>query len=337
MIFPVSKVGVAPTNERLKASFWLFNIFTIYFYLYFCIFYGEPFFAFDHINYINFLNDPYWNFFEPGYTFLSFLVNVGIAEELRFSSMFVLATLPPLLLVIVDYFNTRKANSYLGLMIFSWILIKSFYIGFVAQRFFFAELWVASLMILRGSTGIIGWRGLVPGAFQFSSLTIIPSLFFLNFKFSIKKYSFTIVALIVGVIYIKYFSDFKLFGYDYSRYLDSDSNLNGLPILSILEVIILSSIVYISLEKKMAINIVCLLLLVVLTKLALGQFEVISRVFQIQIDLVIILIGLNAKKNYYLTYLFCIGFFLMQVFLSANSRDMWVIHHEAFSNALSIF
>lgn len=337
MIPSIAKNKAALVDARLKASFWLLNIIIIYSYLYFCIFYGGPLFAFDHINYINFLNDPYWNFFEPGYTFLSFLIYGIVDEELRFPCMFVLSTLPPLILIIINYLNTKQVNSYLGLMIFSWILIKSFYIGFVAQRFFFAELWMATLIIIYGSSIKIGFRSLIPGAFQFSALTIIPSLIFLNLKLSFNKYLIAVISLFLGIIYIKFFSDFKLFGYDYSRYLDPQNNLTGNPILSILQIFILGGIAYFSLEKKWFINIAFLLLLVLLTKLALGQFEVISRVFQIQIDLVITLIGLNAIKNIYLTYFFCIGFFLIQVFLSTNSHDMWMIHHESFSNASSFF
>lgn len=336
MISSVRKTKNILIDVRLKAFFWLLNVLLVYFYLYFCIFYGKPLFAFDHLNYINFLNDPHWNFFEPGYTFFSIIIYRFVDEELRFAYMFALSTLPPLILILINYLNTNNANSHLGFMIFACILIKSFYIGFVAQRFFFAELWLASLIIFFGSNAKIGWSGLVSGMFHFSALTITPSLFFLNSKFSLKKYFLAIIILFLGIVYIKFFSEFKLFFYDYSRYLDPNNNSTGNPIFSILQIFILAGIAIFSLEKKLAIKILCLIFLVLFTKLSLGQFEVISRVFQIQIDLVIIIIGLNAIKNYYLTYVFCIGFFLLQVFLSTNSHEMWIIHNEAFSNALTI-
>jgi hypothetical protein len=170
------------------------GVLIIYGYLYLCMFLGGPFQAFDHENYIAFLDNPQPFFFEPGYTLLAYLLNAYVADNLRFGLIFLLLSLPPLLIVL-----SSRRHCPRGVIVFLCVLVKSFYIGFVAQRFFFAELWLAALLVRSTSDRVGPWAAsLAPGlAIHFSALSVAPSLFWLQSRFSWFKCGMGILAMAV--------------------------------------------------------------------------------------------------------------------------------------------
>ena len=307
----------------------------IYAYLYLCIFFGNPFIAFDHENYINFLNDPFPFLFEPGYTLAGYLINGFVEEQARFPVMFAIFTLPPLLIV---WFSTARSPSFgRGMMIFACVLTKSFYIGFIAQRFFFAELWVAALTIA-SMPRLPKYKALlIPGLLHFSVLATLPCLAWLNSAFSWRKLLYSIGALILIYAYIMVFSGFQLLGYDYSRYLNPESMTGNYSLFTLLESVILLSILKLILPKDYVGNFVVLVCLIYLTKMIFSGIEVFSRVFQIQVDVIIIMAGLHARNHPYLLYYFCLGFLILQIFFTPTSVEMSTYHSIAVMNAWSAF
>lgn len=129
-IYP--QVGVRKSRLTMQ-SLWLIYIISIYSYLYLLIWLGGPFIAFDHENYINFLNDPFPFFFEPLYTVSAYFIKWLFLEEDRFPAIFILFTLPPLL--IVWRYSGQKKSHPAALLAFACVVTKSFYIGFIAQDF----------------------------------------------------------------------------------------------------------------------------------------------------------------------------------------------------------
>ena len=94
----------------LKNLSWLTYILFIYSYLYICMFYGGPFDAFDHENYINFLNNPTPFLFEPFYYLIAIICNLIFTEEFRFPLVFFIFTFFPLLLLITKLKMNKSTN-----------------------------------------------------------------------------------------------------------------------------------------------------------------------------------------------------------------------------------
>lgn len=314
---------------------WGSYVLLIYGYLYACMFFGEPFIAFDHENYINFLNDPFPFFFEPGYTVVAYIVNSIFPEVSRFPVVFAIFTLPPFLLV---WKSTARSPIYArGMMIYACVLTKSFYIGFVAQRFFFAELWVSAL-IIASMPNLPKYRTLlIPSLVHFSSLAVLPCVAWLNSVFSWRRFNIYICLLLVAYLYINVFSGFQLLGYDYSRYLDNDELAGKLSLFSFIQTATLLAIFHFILPKTDVRKFTTLVCLIFVTKLLFAEIEVFSRIIQIQTDAALVLAGLRARRSPVLIYLFCLGFLILQMFFTQTSIDMAIYHSTAAINAWQSF
>jgi hypothetical protein len=316
--------------------FWSAYVALIFGYLYLCMFRGGPFIAFDHENYINFLNEPYPFFFEPGYTAVAFVVNALVDEDGRFPVVFLLFTAPPL--AIVWRSAARGSDGGRAMMVFACIVTKAFYIGYITQRFLFAELWVAALLIARGPADArVRWTMLLPGMVHFSSLTAIPALLWLRSTFTVRKTVIAFALLSLITFYVRVVSGFQLLGYDYSRYLDADGEGGGFPVLSALEMGVLAMICRFVLPRDKAGNFVALIGLLLMMKVAFGDIEVFSRIFQVEIDVVMVMAGLHARRGLWLLFLFGFGFFVSQVAFTKTSAEMLVYHATAIVNVLSSF
>lgn len=306
----------------------------IYVYLYLCMFLGGPFWAFDHENYIAFLDNPVPFFFEPGYTLLAYLLNAFVAADLRFGLIFLLLSLPPLLMVLANRRHCKR-----GVIVFLCVLLKSFYIGFISQRFFFAELWLAALLV-RSSTDRFGpWAAsLVPGlAIHFSALSVVPSLFWLQSRFSWFKCGLGILAT-VALYFLVRTSELRFLAYDYSRYLDSEHR-EGIPFFTIAQMFVLAGICVLALPRSDRGNFIVLIVLLLLAKIIMGNIEVFSRIFQIQTDLIIVLVGLRSRRLLPLFLLLCFstGFLVLQMFLTPTSAEAGIVHWQAISNLIDFF
>ncbi|WP_306598019.1 hypothetical protein [Geothrix sp. 21YS21S-2] len=326
-------LGAVRSWDGSSRRIWTIYVLVIYGYLYLCMFFGGPFTAFDHENYIGFLNQPFPFFFEPGFTALAYLLNMFIGESLRFPLQFVILTLPPFLLVWSA--DKRERSGASGMMLYACILTKAFYIGFFAQRFFFAELWVTALVIRSTTRKGLSWKEAMPGLLlHFSTLTILPSLVWLRGTFSMRKLMTGGLFLGIGYIYIMFFSGFQFLGYDYSRYLDGNGPPGGYSLFTIFEMAVLAMICKVILPKKDVANFITLVVLVLIMKMAMGEVEVFSRVFQIQVDLIMILAGLWSKRRAELLYFFGFGFFVIQLLFTSISGELIVFHSTALLNAL---
>lgn len=313
---------------------WIGYILLIYAYLYLCMFFGEPFNAFDHENYIQFLNEPFPFFFEPGYTAVAYIINALVDDSARFPTVFVVFTLPPLLWVWLKTAGSQYAVR--GMMIFACILTKSFYIGFIAQRFFFAELLLCSLIIASMPRFPKYSSMLAPGMVHFSALTIVPSIAWLSYGFSWKKLIGALGLLSAAYVYIRVLSGYQLLGYDYSRYLDGEAT-DGFPLISLIQMMVLGLICFWILPKKEICNFISLVGIIFLIKYFFSDIEVFSRIFQIQTDLVLIFAGMYARSNLKLIYFFCLGFLVLQVLFTSTASEMVIHHSVAVLNTLHSF
>jgi hypothetical protein len=327
-IYP--QVGVRKNRLAIQSP-WLICLITIYSYLYFLIWLGGPFIAFDHENYINFLNDPYPFFFEPLYTVSAFLINWLLLEEERFPAIFILFTLPPLL--IVWRYSGQKNSHPAALLAFACVVTKSFYIGFIAQRFFFAELWVTALLITTINNPPSLLRKLIPGLIHFSALTLIPVLIWFRLRFSWRKFTLALGIIVCSYGYIKFLSGLELFGYSYARYLDLDHSVNGFPFMSLMQLFVLAAICMFVAVKKQRMNLVALCVLVFVIKLIFSDIEVFSRIIQILTDIIIIVAVLNSRKAPVLLFAYCFGFMILQVFFTPTSSEMASHHLLAIINS----
>jgi hypothetical protein len=289
-------------NDALSQVLWLICILIVYCYLYLLVCLGGPFVAFDHENYINFLNDPYPFFFEPLYTAIAFISNWTFSEAQRFPAIFILFTLPPLLII---WRYSRKNDAHpSAILAYACILIKSFYIGFIAQRFFFAELWVATALITSAPRQFHFIRNFMPGTIHFSALTLMPTRMWLNTRFSWKKCSIAIALIFSAYMYIKLFSSFELF----------------------------AAICWFITDHRWRMNLVGLCALTFLIKLLFSDIEVFSRIIQLQTDILITVTILSGCKAPALLFAYCSGFMLLQVFLTPTANEMAAHHILALQN-----
>lgn len=323
--------GMQKTRLTSKIP-WIICLIIIYSYLYLLICLGGPFVAFDHENYINFLNEPYPFFFEPLYTLSAFLVNWLFLEEERFPAIFILFTLPPL--VIVWRYSRQKNSHPAALLAFACVVTKSFYIGFIAQRFFFAELWVAAILITAVYSPPTLFRKLTPGLIHFSALTLLPVFMWFRYRFGWRKFILALVIILSSYGYIKFLSGFELFGYSYARYLDLNYSVNGFPFMSLIQLFVLASICMFVVVKEQRINLVALCVLVFVIKLLFSDIEVFSRIIQMLTDIIIIVAVLNSRKAHILLFAYCVGFMILQVFFTPTANEMATHHLLAVINLL---
>lgn len=326
-------LGHRSMKRRLGGAMaWTIYVSLIYAYLFFCMFYGGPFIAYDHVNYVSFLNDPYPFFFEPIYTGVAFVVNAFFDEDLRFPVVFAIFTLPPLWMILSSKAN--RAGDGRAMMVFACVLTKAFYIGFITQRFLFAELWMAALVIRQFPDTRVKCSLALPGMIHFSALTILPALAWLRSRFTARKASLGIGGLVALWCYLRLFSNFELFGYDYARYLHGES-VDGFPLFSVLEMAALAFICKLVLPKDRVPNFVSLIGMVLLVKLIFGDIEVFSRVFQVEIDVIMIMAGMESRQKRSLFFFFGFGFFILQLFFTPTADDVIVFHATALLNALA--
>lgn len=322
-------VSSSKFNYIYKNLFWIMYILFIYSYLYICMFYGGPFYAFDHENYIRFLNNPKPFFFEPFYYFVAVLCNLIFTEDFRFPFIFLLFTIFPLLLII----KKTKFNNLglVGLITFASILTKSFYIGFISQRFFFTELIIASVIITSFNKNNYFFL-FISGLIHFSAFSIFFSNLYFNLKFT-KKLILSLVSLVVILtILFKANLFFSFGGYDYTRYLDSEPV--NFSILTLIQSLILILLIYLFSSKKIKSHLILLVLFIFSLKIIFLQLEVFSRIFQIITDVILIYFSFSGKKSFIVVFIFCFAFSLLQIFFVGRSQETREIHTNAIENAV---
>ncbi len=311
--------------------FWLFYISLLYAYLYFCMFYGEPFLAYDHKNYIDFLNSPQPFLFEPIYYLFGLFVNIFVEGDYRFPVIFVIFTAPPFLLMVRAAFKQQEASK--KLMIFASILTKSFFIGFISQRIFFAELIVSATIIYFWQKKM-QYVGIVSaGLIHFSGLTILPVLFYLRSRFNLKIVIASFVVVFLLFLSYKFRLIFSFFGFDYSRYLDAE--ITPFNVFTLLQSAVLSMLIYFFNPQKNKKQLIFLAIILGLLKVMFTELEVFSRIFQIVTDVILIFLGFSSIKRPWATFGFCLGFALLQIFVVSRSDETREIHLGAIINAIS--
>lgn len=319
--------------EMRPSIFWVGCVVAIYAYLYACMFLGAPFIAYDHLNYINFLKEPIPLFYEPIYTGIAYLLAYLPFEDLRFPLIFLIFTAPPFWLVLRS--DRLAKNSARGMILYACILIKSFYIGYISQRFFFVELWVSALLIYY-SQGFIKRTPIIPGLIHFSALSIIPSVFWLRGKKNILVILGAILLFVSLTIYLRYFSDLMFFGYTYQRYLDSEK-ARSFPFMSVIQMSVLALLCWVTIYKRWRTSYMMLIIAVTSFKIIFSDFEVFSRIFQIQTDLIIVTAGLVAYRYIKLFFVYCLGFFILQLFFTPTAAEVGEIHSTSIINIFNYF
>lgn len=317
------QAAIRSTPRKLQ-GIWFACLLVIYCYLYLLICLGAPFTAFDHENYINFLDDPFPFFFEPAYTTIAYLANWTLSESQRFPAVFILFTLPPLLFV---WRHSRRNEAHpASILAFACVVTKSFYIGFIAQRFFFAELWVAAILITAAPNPPRFLWQLIPGSVHFSALTLIPTIQWMQARFSWRKWTAAFLVILGAYAYIRFISGFQFFGFSYARYLDSSDATDGFPFMSFIQMLILASICWYVAGPKQRMNLVGLCALTFTIKLLFSDIEVFSRIIQLQTDIIIVMAALTSRRTPSLLFAYCLGFMFLQVFLTSTSAEMAINH-----------
>ena len=313
-----------------KNILWITYILFIYSYLYICMFCGGPFYAYDHENYIKFLNSPTPFVFEPFYYIIAVLFNTIFTEEYRFPLIFFFFTFTPLILLL----KKIKLNKFslISLITFASILTKSFYIGFISQRFFFTELLVASIIITSFNKNNY-FTLFITGFIHFSAFSIFFSNIYFKNKFN-KKLLFSITFIIGFLIFLlKSNLIFSFGGYDYSRYLDSDPI--NFSFFTIIQSLILSLLIFFFSSKKYKSHLIFLVLCLLFLKIQFLQIEVFSRIFQIVTDVILIYFSFSGKRAPIVVFIFSFGFSFLQIFFVSTSSDTRVVHANAINNVIT--
>ena len=289
--------------------------------------FGYPFESFDHQNYINFLSSPYPFFFEPIYTLTAYIAAYLFVDEYRFTIIFIIFFSIPSFLIIK---NANNEKNY----IYLWILIKSALVGFISQRFWFAELWFVYFYLMYESNfRKIVLQTIGVGMIHFGALGNLPIIFLINKKFT--KYAYLIS--IAGVALLGYFflNDFKLFNYDYSRYLEI-GNTKTLSLFDFGPVVYLLALNIFVTDRKYSRLIFYVIIYTILLKILFNNLEVYSRIYQANIDLILILIFSNLCKKIYKFFLplYVIIFYTGVLLIKETGPEILMHHKNAFINLI---
>ena len=326
-------------NDRyliLKVSAITFYLFLFYTYMYLIIFLGGPFFAFDHLNYINFIDYPTPFFYEPLYTIAVYSLKrlSNLNSEMIFGFIYVLFTLIPLLWIFIK--NSKIQDRLSSLFIFAVILTKGFIIGFIAQRFFFSELALSALLITSQKRELNVPRILAVGSIHFSAISLLISSFILKRVRNLLVIIILMVLLYhVGVNLIDKVG-WSFFNYDYSRYLELIAPSETAIMLPILQYATLLCLIILTVKKTKWHKLMYLCLFLGICRLLLSDIEVLSRVFQLQIDFILLMGFINANKNRILYACYAIGFSILQLAFSSKASEVRYVHEQAFQNMVSV-
>lgn len=302
------------------------------------MFFGGPFTAFDHQNYIAFINEPSLYYFEPAYTIISYLLStyfINIAVENKFAIIYVIFTLPPLLWVLIKSAKRQDRNS--SLFIYAVILTKGFIIGFISQRFFFSELALAALLISANKSTLSIAQILSTSLIHFSSLSLVLSRAILKSRINLYK---VLSVCAVSYFLLKYLisqMDFIFLGYDYSRYLELMGTSESNHYLSIAQFFSLSLLILVTVTKDNRNILLFMCALLAIIKPLLLDIEATSRIFQIQTDLILLTAFNHSNRNRILFLFYAMGFGLLQLLASSKAYDVSDVHYSALQNAILVF
>lgn len=281
--------------------------------------FGYPFTSFDHQNYINFLEEPFPFFFEPIYTLVAISLTHVVSPDYRFFVIFFIFVATPTVLIV----NLNARHGYASPQyIFFWILFKSSFVGFISQRFWFSELWM-SYFILRCSSNLTQFSvGVIfSSGIHFGVAGVLPLYYFL-LRGASRIFIVLFAISLIGIFYFKNVNYIFLW-YDYSRYVGMGTE-RGFPYFSLLTMILICVVAISSLQTKMAIRVMLASFGVLVFKVIFSELDVYSRIFQAQVDLLLIYCAIYCKKRAGALYLpvFCIFFVLGQSFLSSTSDEI---------------
>lgn len=315
-------------------SLWVTVLMMFLILLNFLMWFGYPFESFDHINYIEFLNEPYPFFFEPLYTLVAFSLSNIVSYEYRFFAVFFLfVTGPSLLVMFLNVQHGRTSPQY----IYFWILFKSSLIGFISQRFWFAELWMTYFILryfdscIRACVGFVFTSGI-----HFGIAGSLPLYYFLLNGTS-RLFITCIAVLMVGVAYIVNVN-YIFLGYDYSRYVGMPSE-RGFPYFSMLTMVLVCVLAILSLQKILYVRVIAASFLIFAFKVIFSDLDVYSRIFQVQVDVLIIFIALNGvgSRGALMLPIFSVIFVFGQALVAPTSEVVIFYINAAFTNAFENF
>jgi hypothetical protein len=296
--------------------------------------FGYPFESFDHINYISFLDDPYPFFFEPLYTIVAIAVANTIPSENRFFVVFFLfVNTPTLLVAFLSPWHGRSTPQY----IYLWILLKSSYIGFISQRFWFAELWMTYFVLRYFKSWVRICAGFIlTSGVHFGVLGVIPLWYFLSNGFN-RLLVISAAMMMVGVVYFVS-AGYTVFGYDYSRYVGMGDD-RGFPYFSLFTLLFICWFARVSLRKSIWIRFVVAELVIFALKVQFFDLDVYSRIFQAQVDILLVYIAINGVGRYSFLAMpiFSLMFILGQSLVASTGQDVNFYIEAAFANAFENF
>ena len=286
--------------------------------------YGYPFESFDHQNYINFLADPSPFFFEPIYTLAAYIIDLLDIDN-RFLTIYLILGFLPSLLVLAN--NSKKIDQY---FIYFWIFIKSSLIGFISQRFWFAEMWAMYFYIFHNKR--IVKLSIIPGLIHFGLLANLPIFYYLKNGIN-RLFLFFFITINLFIIYFV-LSDYKFLNYNYSRYLYISNDNSIIP--SILNISILILINNFLTNNYIKHKLLIVIILTIIYKLIFHHIEVFSRIFQSSIDIILITIFLNLKNKdlIFILPIYVILFILSIIFVSSTGPEIILHHFNSIMNSI---
>lgn len=314
----------------LSKSLWTSILLMFLLVINFLMWFGYPFESYDHINYISFLDDPYPFFFEPLYTIVAINVaNIIPAENRFFVVFFLFVNTPTLLVVFLSPRHSKITPQY----IYLWIFLKSSYIGFISQRFWFAELWMAYFVLRYFENWTRLCAGLVlTSGIHFGILGAIPFWYFLSNGVN-RLFVICAAIMMVGVVYFVSV-DYTILGYNYSRYVGVGGD-RDFPYFSLFTLLLICLFASASLRKLIWIRFVVAELLIFALKVHFFDLDVYSRIFQAQVDILILYIAINGVGRFsiLLMPIFSVMFLLGQSLLASTAQEVNFYIQATFVNA----
>jgi hypothetical protein len=131
------------------------------------------------------------------------------------------------------------------------------------------------------------------------------------------------VAAIFFAFFVKNYSGYSMFGYDYSRYLGEGGD-RGFSFFSFVSVFLILLLTVFCTPSYFWRRVFWAAAFALFFKGFFYDLEVYSRVFQLQIDLLLIYVAINAKNPRFVFFVLCyaVVFFVGQLSIVSTSDNM---------------
>lgn len=285
---------------------------------------GYPYSSYDHVNYLNFLADPYPYYFEPLFTFVAYFISDLGEYDCRMGLVLSVYLLPLILGMYVSKGSPLQDGAWFV------VILKSYVVGLISIRYWAAELWLSYVYIY----GLSRVSYIVAFLSHYGTLGAVPVIYLFNRKKALSFLSVILLCAFSIVAYIAVSSGYKIGILDYSRYVNQ-TEVGGSFFLSFLTILSLCFFAWISIPVDKLCRVLLILLFAGIFKYIFSDLDVYSRIFQSQIDIVLVYIILVSKRPrvaLFFGVIFSVLFGLGMLFLSKSSDMILPVYTDMFEN-----